>query len=89
LHSQRTSPTSFSFIQEHGYGIFPSIFSAGEIATLASELFESQPKRSRAGARHILCVPAVRRLAEDSRLLEITRAVLGPLAIPFRAKLFD
>ena len=89
MHSQRTSPTSFSFIQEHGYGIFPSIFSAGEIATLASELFESQLKRSRAGARHILCVPAVRRLAEDSRLLEIARAVLGPLALPFRATLFD
>jgi len=31
----------------------------------------------------------MRNLAEDLRLLEIVRAVLGPTAIPFRATLFD
>ncbi len=31
----------------------------------------------------------MRNLAEDSRLLEIVRVVLGPTAIPFRATLFD
>lgn len=31
----------------------------------------------------------MRNIAEDSRLLEIARAVLGPTAIPFRATLFD
>jgi hypothetical protein len=31
----------------------------------------------------------MRNLAEDSRLLEIVRAVVGPTAIPFHATLFD
>jgi hypothetical protein len=57
-----------------------------QIFALTSEL---SCKRSRAGARHLLSVPVMRNLAEDSRLLEIVRTVLGPTAIPFRATLFD
>lgn len=45
--------------------------------------------RSKAGARHVLGVPAVRALTADARILEIAKQYLGPYAIPFRATLFD
>src|SRR5207253_11144281 len=60
-----------------------------EASVLASELSHSQLKRSRAGARHILSVDAVRKIAHDMRLVEIASAVLEAVAIPFRATLFD
>jgi len=41
------------------------------------------------GARHILSIGAVRKIADDTRVLELARAVLGPRALPFRATLFD
>jgi Phytanoyl-CoA dioxygenase (PhyH) len=45
--------------------------------------------RTKAGARHVLHVPVVRRLATDRRLLEIAARFLGPTPVPFRATLFD
>jgi hypothetical protein len=89
LDSQRILSDSSEFVHQHGYSIFPNIFSSVEIFALTSELSQAQLKRSRAGARHILSVPVMRNIAEDSRLLEIAFAVLGPAAIPFRATLFD
>jgi len=80
---------SAEFVHQHGYAVFPNILSAVQIFALTSELSQARWKRSRAGARHILSVPVMRNLAEDSRLLEIVRAVPGPTAIPFRATLFD
>jgi ectoine hydroxylase-related dioxygenase (phytanoyl-CoA dioxygenase family) len=87
--SQNSQSSSFTFIQEHGYAVLPHAFSRPEISRLAFELSQSQLKRSRAGARHILSVAAVRNIADDARLLEIARAALGATAIPFRATLFD
>ncbi|HTS10912.1 MAG TPA: phytanoyl-CoA dioxygenase family protein [Candidatus Limnocylindrales bacterium] len=39
--------------------------------------------------RHALAHPAIAELANDSRLLDIARRVLGSHAFPFRATLFD
>ena len=46
-------------------------------------------ERTKAGARHVLKVPAVRELAADSRLIEIASQFVGTTAAPFRATLFD
>ena len=81
--------TEQSFIRLHGYAILPNIFPHNEISEVADVVSQSQLKRSRAGARHILSVPAVCKVAEDLRLLSIAREVLGQVAIPFRATLFD
>jgi ectoine hydroxylase-related dioxygenase (phytanoyl-CoA dioxygenase family) len=45
--------------------------------------------RTRAGARHVLAVPAVRSLADHPVLLEIARGYVGSKALAFRATLFD
>ena len=81
--------TEQSFIRWHGYAILPNIFPHNEISEVADVISQSQLKRSRAGARHILSVPAVSKVAEDLRLLSIAGEVLGQAAIPFRATLFD
>jgi hypothetical protein len=81
--------TEQSFIRLHGYAILPNIFPHNEISEVADVISQSQLKRRRAGARHILSVPAVCKVAEDLRLLSIARDVLGQTAIPFRATLFD
>src|SRR5262249_2931219 len=45
--------------------------------------------RSRAGARHLMSNPSVAALANGVRLIELAREWLGPVAIPFRATLFE
>ena len=45
--------------------------------------------RTKAGARHVLGVPAVRALAMDQRLLGIATRFVGEGAVPYRATLFD
>jgi hypothetical protein len=87
LTSQHSQPTSFTFLQEHGYAVLPDVFSESQISALAFELSQSQLKRSRAGARHILSIGAVRKIADDARVLDLARAVLGSRALPFRATL--
>jgi ectoine hydroxylase-related dioxygenase (phytanoyl-CoA dioxygenase family) len=89
LTSQHGQFSPLTFLQEHGYAVLPNVFSESKISALALELSQSQLKRSRAGARHILSIGAVRKIADDARVLELARAVLGSRAIPFRATLFD
>jgi ectoine hydroxylase-related dioxygenase (phytanoyl-CoA dioxygenase family) len=45
--------------------------------------------RGRAGARHLMSIPAIGAAAKDERLLRIARRGLGDGAVPFRATLFD
>ena len=45
--------------------------------------------RSKAGARHVLMVSAVRELATDQRLLDLAARFVGPTPVAFRATLFD
>src|SRR5262245_25553881 len=72
-----------------GFLIVPDVFLPDEIAALSSAIEGGTLKRSKAGARHVLRLPEVRKLANDDRLLQMARTALGGAPIPFRATLFD
>jgi hypothetical protein len=72
-----------------GFAVVSSVFEAGELDRLAKVLEGASLQRSRAGARHLLSVPAVAALAQDSRLTELAAQVLGCGPVPFGATLFD
>jgi hypothetical protein len=74
---------------DRGFEIVASVFTPTELAPVAAVLAAGLATRTRAGARHLLSIPAVRQLATEPRLLEIARRFVGPAAIPFRATLFD
>jgi len=59
-----------------------------EARSLSNAIEGSPIERSRAGARHLLAVPAVAAVAQDSRLLAIAARALGAAARPFHATLF-
>jgi hypothetical protein len=75
-------------MDDPGYGIFPEVLSSRDLASVDAELRDAVAARTRAGARHVLALPAVRALAEDPRLMRIADALVGP-ARPFRATLFE
>jgi hypothetical protein len=72
-----------------GYAIFQHVFERSEMTGVLDRLSEVRLERTKAGARHVLQVPAVRQLADDGRMTEIARRFLGASAVPFRATLFD
>jgi ectoine hydroxylase-related dioxygenase (phytanoyl-CoA dioxygenase family) len=72
-----------------GFAVIHKVLGATEISVLQEELSSAPLRRSRAGARHLLNNQTVANLAEDPRLMEIARQILGVSARPFRATLFD
>lgn len=72
-----------------GYAIHDLVLAHNDVNTVLTGLVAADLHRTRAGARHLMAVPAVRELAHDSRLLAIARASVGEAAVPFRATLFD
>ena len=76
-------------LEEVGYSITQHVLSHDECATLAAQLGDLEDLRSRAGARHLIGIPAVHDLANDARLLAIALSVLGSRAVAYRATLFD
>ena len=82
--SDRTSAAT-----DEGYAIYPHVFQRVEIGQVLEALSADGIERTRAGARRILGIPAVRHLANDARLLTIATDFVGPTAVPFRATLFD
>lgn len=76
-------------IAEHGFAVIPGVLDAGEVRRILEGLAANPLLRTKAGARHALGHPAVRELASDARLLDISRDALGVSAFPFRATLFD
>lgn len=74
---------------DSGYAIYDGIFGHSVLRDTLQALTSTDLHRTRAGARHVLSVPEVRQLAEDSRLLEIASQFVGNGAVPFRATLFD
>ena len=76
-------------VEEHGFALIPDVLGEQDISRLSEDLADAQLRRSRAGVRHALKHPAVARIAEDLRLLDIARGVLGAGAVPYRATLFD
>src|SRR5204863_9414560 len=76
-------------IIDEGFAVSEAILSDQECDEIISKLAPQIQIRSRAGARHLMANPAIRRIALDSRLLNIARALLSLEALPFRATLFE
>ena len=76
-------------LSERGHSTYPGVFERCERDRMTRLLAEESIVRGRAGARHLLRVPFVRTLAENSRLRDLARLFVGDSAIPFRATLFD
>jgi ectoine hydroxylase-related dioxygenase (phytanoyl-CoA dioxygenase family) len=74
---------------DQGYRIYEHVFGLTEMIAVQDAVEETELRRTRAGARHILGVPAIQRLANDPRLLAIASSFLAGSAVPFRATLFD
>jgi ectoine hydroxylase-related dioxygenase (phytanoyl-CoA dioxygenase family) len=83
------TPPWVEHLDRQGFAILPVLFGNEEISAVFEELDRAPFGRSKAGVRHCLGSKAVRRIAEDLRLLTIVCQVLGPDAVPFRATLFD
>src|SRR5499426_3806587 len=77
------------FIDRSGFWIEDEVFSDRE----CDDLIEAAPLglqgRSRAGARHLMAIPAIEAAVKDERLLRIARRALSQGTVPFRATLFD
>jgi ectoine hydroxylase-related dioxygenase (phytanoyl-CoA dioxygenase family) len=72
-----------------GFSIHDRVFSRHLMFEVLAALDGASLIRTRAGARHVLAVPAVRSLAHHPALLEIARGYVGSQAVVFRATLFD
>jgi hypothetical protein len=72
-----------------GYSIHQDVFDRLLMCDVVHALALAKIPHSRAGARHVLAVPAVRALSSAPQLLSIAAAYVGPSAAPFRATLFD
>lgn len=75
-------------VTKSGFAISPPILSLAEVNRLLDDINKSTLRRSRAGIRHALELPAVAELANDPRILELAREILGEQAFPFHATLF-
>jgi hypothetical protein len=74
---------------DEGHQIFDDVFAVGEMRDVLEQLSAVPLDRARAGARHLMSVPIVGQLAEDSRMLALAYQFVGRGAAPFRATLFD
>lgn len=72
-------------MEVRGFEILEDVLDPGACDHLRTEL----QSRSRAGRRHLMGHPAVRRIAQSSPLLELARASVGAGAVPYRATLFE
>src|SRR5215471_5058108 len=77
------------FIDRSGFWIENNVLSDRECDDLIKTVPQSLRGRSRAGARHLMSIPAIDAAAKDERLLRIARQALGDGAVPYRATLFD
>ncbi|MBO0726377.1 MAG: hypothetical protein J2P52_12305, partial [Blastocatellia bacterium] len=65
------------FIDRSGFWIEDNILSGAECDNLIEAAPLSLRGRSRAGARHLMSIPAIEAAAKDERLLRIARLALG------------
>jgi ectoine hydroxylase-related dioxygenase (phytanoyl-CoA dioxygenase family) len=73
---------------DSGYAVVEGVFTGAGLEEAIAALDRHVATRSRAGARHVLALPAVRALATDARMLALAARFVGA-AQPFRATLFD
>jgi len=76
-------------VADLGYSIHRHVFERAEVASALSALDTAEVARTRAGARHVLRLAAVRELSDDRRLIDLAARFVGPTAVAFRATLFD
>ena len=76
-------------VEEQGFAIIPGVLVGRDTSKLEDAFACPAVRRSKAGVRHALKHPEITELAQDLRLLDIARCVLGSGAVPFRATLFD
>lgn len=76
-------------IEQDGFEIIPDIVPAKAISRVTESLEQFGTRRSRAGIRNVLRIPAIRDLAWEPALLDFAKQALGKGATPFRATLFD
>ena len=76
-------------VERAGFAILPPVLSGDEVKRLLADMNESTLHRSRAGIRHALKHPAVADIANDGRILNIAKEILGADTLPFHATLFD
>ena len=76
-------------MKDAGFWIEENTLSHHECDSLAESLSQSSIERGRAGARHLMALPAVAEVANNYRLLRIARRALGEEAVPYRATLFE
>jgi hypothetical protein len=75
---------------EAGYFIDEEVLSEVECEELLNVIAVSSfIRRGRAGSRHLMSLPEVRRVASDPRMLQIAHRALGTEAVPYRATLFE
>ena len=72
-----------------GYAVLPELICEPEIQAVLNVLTQAGQRKGRAGMRHVLGLPEVRRMAESAAMMSVARKILGPGAVPFRATLFD
>ena len=89
--SGRTSRVADHAFEPHSRGFWTedNVLSDRECDDLIEAARASLQGRGRAGARHLMSIPAIGAAAKDERLLRIARRGLGDGAVPFRATLFD
>jgi hypothetical protein len=76
-------------VRQEGYGFVPSVFAEDEVLSLLKKLDGENLKQPRAGVRHAMRSDHVALIAQDARMLEIAKRILGEAAIAFRATLFE
>src|SRR5688572_18418951 len=74
---------------DNGFAVIPAVFDSREVDAILRELEGESLRRSRAGARHLICMPVVAALARNPRLISLAAEVLGSPPVPFGATLFD
>lgn len=85
-----TSPEKFvEAVTTQGFALAGDGFSGKEIDVLIATLSEPSLRRSKAGIRHLMWHPDIQNVSRSSRLIDLARSILGPLAFPYRATLFD
>jgi len=73
--------------RDQGFLTVPDVLQPAEVTTLRAEV--AMMRGGRAGVRHALTNPVVRRIAEDPRLVRLASDLLGAPAQPFKGTLFD
>ena len=76
-------------VNEQGFEIIPEFLCRETLSSLIRSLEESSVRRSRAGIRSALQIPAVRALATNQTLLQLAKETFGKDSFPFRVTLFD